>query len=32
VLGRPTGLIGLFASNSGSQPVVCEVRAFAVEP
>ena len=32
VLGRPTGLIGLFASNSGNQPVVCEVRAVAVEP
>ncbi|MBM3974068.1 MAG: hypothetical protein FJ301_08215 [Planctomycetes bacterium] len=30
VCGRATGLIGLFASNSGAQPVACEVRAFEV--
>jgi hypothetical protein len=32
VLGRATGLVGLFASNSSAQPVACEVRAFAVGP
>lgn len=30
VLGRATGLVGLFASNSGAQPIACEVRAFEV--
>lgn len=32
VIGRATGLVGLFASNSGAQPIACEARAFAVGP
>lgn len=32
VLGPPTGLLGLFASNAGDQPAACEVRAFAAGP